>query len=92
MNKLVHLSLAALAGIAILIGTWAVSASGGDEPDSAKPPFETTDHYAIREIDGWKVYVNGGFERDKQIRVPNAADRIERVQKDRALQLDVIAQ
>jgi hypothetical protein len=60
-----HIPLAALAGIAILFGFSAGSAIGGDDPESPKAPFEPTDRYAIREVDGWKVYVNSGFERDK---------------------------
>src|SRR5258705_1103499 len=37
----------------------------GDEPEVKTAPFELTDQYAIREFDGWKVYLNTKFENDK---------------------------
>jgi hypothetical protein len=64
-SQLVQFPLAALAFIAILGWMSAGSALGGEEPEPDKTPFEPTDHYAIREIERWKVYVNSGFERDK---------------------------
>src|SRR5437764_1448320 len=38
------------------------SALIADQAPTSKPVFELTDHYAIRDLDGWKVYLNKQFE------------------------------
>jgi len=43
---------------------WAGAGLAGDEP-STKAVFEATDQYAVREVDGWKVFLNRRFERDQ---------------------------
>ncbi|MBI3865264.1 MAG: hypothetical protein HY290_25605 [Planctomycetia bacterium] len=37
----------------------------GAEPTEVKIPFEPTDQYAIREVEGWKVFLNRKFEADE---------------------------
>jgi hypothetical protein len=36
-----------------------------DEPEAPKKPFDPTDQYAVREIEGWKVFLNTKFENEK---------------------------
>lgn len=45
---------------------WAARApaTAGEDP-AAKTTFEATDQYDLRQIDGWKVYLNRRFERDE---------------------------
>jgi hypothetical protein len=33
-----------------------------DEPEAPKTPFDPTGQYAVREVEGWKVYLNTKFE------------------------------
>src|SRR5436190_13694843 len=37
----------------------------GADPKAESTPFEPTDHYGVREIEGWKVYLNKKFEQDE---------------------------
>ncbi len=39
--------------------------TAGDDPKAAKTGFDPTDQYAVREVDGWKVYLNTKFENEK---------------------------
>jgi hypothetical protein len=36
-----------------------------DDPKAQKSPFEPTDQYAVRDVEGWKVNLNGRFEYEK---------------------------
>src|SRR5262245_32321010 len=36
-----------------------------DEPNASKTPFDPTDQYAVRGIEGWKVFLNTKFENEK---------------------------
>src|SRR4029453_16391168 len=39
--------------------------TAADEPISQKTPFDPTDEYAVREVEGWKVNLNSKFEKAK---------------------------
>ncbi len=46
------------------LAVWASmnSQTGSAGPQLAKTPFEPTEQYAIRDVDGWKVYLNANLE------------------------------
>jgi hypothetical protein len=57
----------ALLLIVALVGSfWTAGAPADDDAaPAAKGAFEPTDQYAVREIGGWKVFLNRRFERDQ---------------------------
>jgi hypothetical protein len=40
-------------------------ATRGAEPEPAKTPYEPTENYDRREIEGWRIYLNKRFERER---------------------------
>jgi hypothetical protein len=53
--------------LALVFLAWTVPnlAVNGDNPPAPTPPFESTNQYAVREVEGWKVYLNKKFEQDE---------------------------
>src|SRR5712672_658532 len=51
--------------VATLAGAVWTAQAPAEEAPAAKAAFEPTDQYVVREVDGWKVFLNLRFERDE---------------------------
>src|SRR5262245_40078262 len=51
--------------LAAIVGAATHLSLRADEPKGPKTPFDPTDLYAVREIEGWKVFLNTKFENEK---------------------------
>jgi hypothetical protein len=49
----------------VLLTSIAPLAAHGDEPASKAAVFDATDQYAVRDVEGWKVFLNQKFETDE---------------------------
>ncbi len=62
-----HVSIVFMTTVAVMVLTWlpANLSLRGDDANPTATSFDATDEYAIREVEGWKVYLNAKFEKAK---------------------------